>query len=107
MRLVICKTCLAFRIGVDEVVALRSEAMVVSVLVAVGWKWMPDTNHCNPDRGYWLPWHCSARFFDPWDGPREVAQWNHISNVVSGGVLTWSVDSFELTEPRLNAPYWI
>ena len=46
-------------------------------------------------------------FFGPWDGSREVAQLNHISNVVSGGVLTWSVDSFELTEPRLNAPYWI
>ena len=88
---------------VTRVGAIRSQAMVVSVLVAVGWMWMHDSNYCNPDRGYWVPWHCSARLFTDQHN-REEAQRNHIYNVDPRGVLTWSFDVFELAEP--SPPQW-
>ena len=73
---------LGFRLDVNcvtSVGASRSKALVASVLVAVGWKWVLDTNHCNPGRGYWLAWHCSSRFF--WClGPEEAEQ-NHRYNL--------------------------
>lgn len=86
--------------------ALKSGAMVVSVLVAVGWKWVPDTNHCNPARGYWLALHCSSRIFGAWDGPREEAEQNHRYNVDPGNFLTWTFDSVDLAEPVTSPPHW-
>ena len=43
---------LGFKLNVNSVTsvgALRSKALVASVLVAVGWKWRSETNHCKPD----------------------------------------------------------
>ena len=86
------------------VCALKSGAMVVSVLVAVGWKWVPDTNHCNPARGYWLALHCSSRIFGAWDGPREEAEQNHRYNVDSENFLTWTYDSVDVAQPVISPP---
>ena len=67
----------------SRVGALRSQAMVVSVLIAVGWRWMPDI-------GYWVAWHCSARLF--YGDDREDAETNHICNVDPSRVLTWTFE---------------
>ena len=76
----------------------KSPTMTVYVLVGVGWRWCPDSNWSNPLGGYWVAWHCSARFISEHQN-RSEAQRFHILSVDPQQELTWSFDVYDVAEP--------